>query len=106
MIGRKLKIRRMELGMTQEELAQKLGYKSKSTINKIELDRHDVSQSKIIKIAEVLKCSPLYFIDDDPDTPSPAQVEKALELYEKYKNAIPQIQEAVDSLLKSSQPPT
>ena len=66
MIGKKLKARRLELGLTQEELAHKLGYKSKSTINKIELDKHDVSQEKLIKLATVLECSPTYFIEDRP----------------------------------------
>lgn len=36
-IGQRVKIRREELGMSQEELATKVGYKSKSSINKIEL---------------------------------------------------------------------
>lgn len=36
-MGRKIAERRKELGFTQEELAAKVGYKSKSTINKIEL---------------------------------------------------------------------
>ena len=31
------------------------------------------------------------------------QIAKALELYEKYQNAIPQVQAAVETLLKSSQ---
>ena len=35
-IGERIKLRREELQMTQEELAQKLGYKSRSSINKIE----------------------------------------------------------------------
>lgn len=64
MIGKKLKARRLELGMTQDELAKKLGYRSRSTINKIELDKHDVSQTKLKKIAEVLDCPPTYFIED------------------------------------------
>ena len=33
----RIKLRREELGMSQQELAYKLGYKSRSTINKIEL---------------------------------------------------------------------
>ena len=37
-IGQRVKIRREELGMSQEELAKKIGYKSKSSINKIELE--------------------------------------------------------------------
>jgi len=34
-IGERIKIKRELLGITQEELAQKLGYKNKSTIAKI-----------------------------------------------------------------------
>lgn len=69
MIGKKVKARREQLGLTQEELAKKLGYKSKSTINKIELDINDVSQSKLIKLAAALDVDPTYFIDDTPDVP-------------------------------------
>lgn len=68
MIGKKVKARREQLGLTQEELAKKLGYKSKSTINKIELDINDVSQSKLLKLADALEVEPTYFIDID--TPS------------------------------------
>lgn len=49
---------RKKLGLTQEELAQKLGYKSKSSINKIELGINDIPISKIVKLAEVLKTTP------------------------------------------------
>ena len=35
-VGNNIRKRREELGMTQEELAKKTNYKSKSTINKIE----------------------------------------------------------------------
>ena len=70
MIGKKLKARREQLGLTQEELAKKLGYKSKSTINKIELDINDVSQSKLIKLADALDVDPTYFIEDStPEIP-------------------------------------
>ena len=63
MVGKLIKARRIELNMTQEELAKKLGYKSRSTINKIELDINDVSQSKLVKIAKALDCSPADFIE-------------------------------------------
>ena len=46
-IGQRVKIRREELGMSQEELATKVGYKSKSSINKIELGFRVLTQSKI-----------------------------------------------------------
>lgn len=38
-IGERIRNRRIELNMTQEELAKKAGYKSRSSINKIELSR-------------------------------------------------------------------
>ena len=54
--------RRKELGITQEELACRMGYKSKSTINKIELGINDIPQSKVVKFAEVLNVSVAYLM--------------------------------------------
>ena len=51
-IGKRICARRKELGMTQEELAKRMGYKSKSTINKIENGTNDIPQSKVVKFAE------------------------------------------------------
>lgn len=61
-IGKNIMKRRKEIGLTQEELAFKLGYKSKSTINKIELGINDLPQSKIIKFANVLNTTPAYLM--------------------------------------------
>ena len=57
-IGNNIRNRRIELDMTQEELASKMGYKSKSTINKIELGKNDIPQSKIVQFAQVLNTTP------------------------------------------------
>lgn len=57
-IGKNIQDARKRMGLTQEELATRLGYKSKSTINKIELGINDIPQSKIVKFAEVLGSSP------------------------------------------------
>ena len=65
MIGKKVKTRREELGLTQEELAKKLGYKSKSTINKIEKDINDVNQTNLVRLATALDVDVTYFIDAD-----------------------------------------
>lgn len=50
--------RRKELGMTQEELAKRMGYKSKSSINKIEMGLNDIPRNKVEKFAEVLGTTP------------------------------------------------
>lgn len=73
MIGKKIRERRLELGMTQEQLAHKLGYKDKTAINKIELEKNDVNQTKLVKIAEALDVPPTFFIEDvvhEPHTDS------------------------------------
>ena len=56
-IGKRIKDLRTELNMTQEELASKCGYKSRSTINKIELGINDIPQSKIVLFADALGVS-------------------------------------------------
>lgn len=61
-IGSRIKARRVELGYTQEELATKMGYKSKTAINKIELGINDVSQSKVIRFADALHTTPAYLM--------------------------------------------
>lgn len=52
-----IKMRREELGMSQEQLAKKVGYTSRSTIARIERGDFDLSQSKIMEIAKALKIS-------------------------------------------------
>lgn len=52
--GQVIAKRRIELGWTQEELAKKMGYTSKSSINKLELDKADLPKRKIKLLADVL----------------------------------------------------
>lgn len=53
-----LKKRREQLGMSQEQLAFEVGYKSRSSINKIELGTSDIPFSKIELFARALKLEP------------------------------------------------
>ncbi len=57
-IGENIRRKREECGLSQEELATRMGYKSKSTINKIELGINDIPQNKIAKFAECLHTTP------------------------------------------------
>ena len=61
-VGNNILLLRKQLGLTQEELAKLMGYKSKSTINKIELGINDIPQSKIVKFAEVLGTTPAFLM--------------------------------------------
>lgn len=60
-----IKKRREQLGMSQDELAKKLGYKSRSSINKMELGLQDVPQRKVKDFAKVLSVSIGYLLEDD-----------------------------------------
>lgn len=53
-----IKKRRLELNMTQEQLAEKMGYSDKTMISKIESGQIDISYSKILAFAQVLRIEP------------------------------------------------
>lgn len=55
---RNIKKQRIRLGMTQTELAEKVGYSDKSMIAKIESGKIDIPVSKVITFAEALHLSP------------------------------------------------
>ena len=53
-VGSNIKKRRFELRMSQQELADAMGYSTRSTIAKIESGENDVSQKKLQKFAAAL----------------------------------------------------
>lgn len=57
-IGENIRRAREKAGLTQDELAQKLGYKTRSSIAKIESGTNDIPRSKIVSIANALGISP------------------------------------------------
>ena len=61
LFGMTLRRLRLEKGMSQEELAKKLGYKGRSAINKIETGVNDMPRDMVVKCAEVLGVSPMEF---------------------------------------------
>ncbi|MBR1566748.1 MAG: helix-turn-helix transcriptional regulator [Oscillospiraceae bacterium] len=71
--GSRVRARREELGMSQQELATRLGYKSRSSINKIELGKNDVAQSTIKHLADALNTSPAYLMGWDYDEKTTSQ---------------------------------
>jgi transcriptional regulator with XRE-family HTH domain len=91
-VGDRILCMRKQVGLTQEELAKKMGYKSKSTINKIELGINDIPQSKIFQFAEVLGTTPAYLMGWDEEENSLDKVELTegekvwMELYHKLSD--------------------
>lgn len=61
-LGEKVKLKREELNLSQEELAEKMNYKSKTSIHKIEVGITDLPLSKVKELADVLKTTPAYLM--------------------------------------------
>ena len=98
-IGNRIKTLREKKGISQDELAKLVGYTSRSSVNKIELGKTNLSQSRIIKIATALNVTPAYIMGWN-GTEDEIRV---LSLHEKnvikaYRNK-PEMQPAVDKLL-------
>lgn len=66
-IGQKIKQRRTELGWSQRELSDRMGYNNHSTITRIESGKVDVPQSRIVKFSEVLGVSIGYLMGWDKE---------------------------------------
>jgi repressor LexA len=64
-IYERIRARRIELGLTVEELAKKMGYKDKSSISKIENGKADIPQSKVIAFARALNTTTAYLMGID-----------------------------------------
>lgn len=85
-IGDRVRLLREKKGITQEELATKLGYKSKSSVTHIERGR-DIPRSMIVKLADILNTTPAYLMgweDDKEKEPDDLEI-----LMQKYDNIRP-----------------
>ena len=87
-VGSNIKRRRYELKMTQQELADVMGYKTRSTIAKIESGEIDVSQKKLRKFAEVLHTTVEALIIGYFSVSSPAPQLPVLQEYRQHKNIV------------------
>ena len=57
-----IKKRRQELGLSQQELAERVGYSGKSMISQIESGMVDLPESMIMKFAIALDTTPTYLM--------------------------------------------
>lgn len=66
-IGERIRLRREALRLSQNDLAQRMGYKTKSSIAKIEMDASGLPQSKLVQIARALETTPGYLLGWDDE---------------------------------------
>lgn len=63
-----IKKRRLSLNLSQKELAEMVGYTSRSSIAKVEKGLVDLSQNKIVQFANALKTTPADLMGWEDDT--------------------------------------
>ena len=61
-LSRRILQRRLELGLSQEELAQRMGYRSKSSITKLEKGINDLPRAKLEELAAALDTTPAWLM--------------------------------------------
>lgn len=68
-IGERIKKRRMEMKISQRDLASKLGYSDHTTVTRIEAGKVDLSQSRLKQFASVLDVSVGYLMgwEENPE---------------------------------------
>lgn len=69
-IGKRIKAKRNELGLSQRELAARLGYKDHTTLTRIEAGKVDLPQSKIAQFAKALGVAPAYLMGWEAEPPA------------------------------------
>lgn len=111
-VGNRIKQRRLELGLTQTELAERMGYSGKTSVCMAEKGGDNITTTKVRKFADALGVSFRYLMgyEDGNGTPTPygqlvdayVQNLEDKEYIELYQSASPEIRQAVLGFLKSA----
>lgn len=101
LFGENLKKQIAKKGKQQKDIALDLDIPI-TTLNNWCVGKVMPRYGKIQKLAEYFGCAISDLTEAEHD--SSEDIQQALDLYKRYKNALPQVQEIVLNLLKSSQP--
>lgn len=92
MLGDRVKYLREQLDMSQVELANRMGYKSRSSINKIENGR-PVTQKVITRLAQALHTTPAYLMgweEEEKNSPSADELSPKKQALMQFVQAVPE----------------
>ena len=107
-----IKKRRIELGISQQELAESVGYSGKSMISQVEKGMIDLPTTMIHKFADALQTTPsdlMGWEEDDGLTTvdlselpnaSIEELHQAFDLFKRFQNLSPEKQAALQVLLE------
>ena len=96
-VGQRIRERRIELGLTQTDLAIKMGYSGKSSVCAAEVCGDNITTTKVTKFAKALDCSPMYlmFGNEEQDKPD----EKTSRLIEEVRKRAPSDEDIIEEYL-------
>lgn len=108
-VGERIKQKRIELGLSQDELAKKVGYKSRSSIQKIECARN-LPLPKVERMAVALECTPASLMGWEDDAGEKTAYEQLIDAYiqndqdrkllERYHNLSPEARKLIDLVIE------
>lgn len=98
-LGKKIKQRRLEIDLSQDELARQLGITFQQ-IQKYEGGTNRVSVSRLLDICRVLKVKPGYFLDDAADLREDGGEESRFALDQSSMKLVRYFRKIDDSKLK------
>lgn len=99
-IGERVRLLREQKGLSQTELALKVGYKDRRAISKIETGNSSPYQSKIVALAEALDTTPTYLMGwDDYFVPNENDAETHAWLIASYEQLNEDDKKTVISLI-------
>ena len=82
--GQRVKSRRLQLGLSQEDLSKRCDYAARSSINRIEQGKLDLPQSKIMQLSNALQTTPAWLMGwSESDYTPPQKEEDELTALEK-----------------------
>lgn len=82
-----IKKRRIQLNISQQELAELVGYRGRSMVSQIESGNVDLPLSMIKRFADALKCSPAYLMGWMEENVNAS--EEFQRFYEEHKDELP-----------------
>ena len=72
----RIRQRRLELGLTQLEVAKRIGLTTKAAVCKIEKQGNEVTLKNVERFAKALNCSPAYLMGWEEENETNNQIDK------------------------------
>lgn len=102
-IGKRIRQLRLELQLSQKELAHKMGYKSEAAICKVENGEDNITLDRVSKFAKALGCTPSYLMgweDEEKAIDNKNEIVKEIEKRGLSEEQIKSVMHFVDLFLK------